>query len=113
MVSSPLPLAGQVSLTGSARCGAVHTADPLLNYVQDLIGHPIAAGSCRGLLAPRIALLRAAKAQALISGRDYVAPTTCRPCCRNHSPTAWCPWATPGAALSSEVRAMVEAVPLA
>ncbi|MBV8249424.1 MAG: AAA family ATPase, partial [Comamonas sp.] len=55
---------------------AVHTSDALLNYVQDLIeatrsGQWFAQG-----LSPRagIALLRAAKAIALMEGRDYVAP---------------------------------------
>ena len=55
---------------------AVHAADPLLDYVQDLI-----AASRNGQwfvqgLSPRagIAVLRAAQAQALLSGRNYVAP---------------------------------------
>jgi len=55
---------------------AVHAAAPLLDYVQDLLeatrnGQWFAQG-----LSPRagIALLRAAKARALLSGRDYVAP---------------------------------------
>jgi MoxR-like ATPase len=55
---------------------AVHTAGPLLDYVQDLIaatrsGHWFVQG-----LSPRagIAVVRAAQAQALLSGRDYVAP---------------------------------------
>ncbi len=55
---------------------AVHAAAPLLDYVQNLLaatrnGEWFAQG-----LSPRagIALLRAAKAQALLSGRDYVAP---------------------------------------
>jgi MoxR-like ATPase len=54
----------------------VHAAGPLLDYVQDLItatrsGHWFLQG-----LSPRagIAVVRAAKAQALLSGRDYVAP---------------------------------------
>ena len=55
---------------------AVHAAGPLLDYVQDLI-----AASRNGQwfvqgLSPRagIAVLRAAQAQALLSGRNYVAP---------------------------------------
>jgi MoxR-like ATPase len=54
----------------------VHAAGPLLDYVQDLItatrsGHWFLQG-----LSPRagIAVVRAAKAQALLSGRNYVAP---------------------------------------
>lgn len=55
---------------------AVHAAAPLLDYVQDLLaatrnGQWFAQG-----LSPRagIALLRAAKARALLNGRNYVAP---------------------------------------
>jgi MoxR-like ATPase len=55
---------------------AVHTSAALLDYVQDLI-HATRSGRwfLQGL-SPRagIALVRAAKAQALIYGRDYVAP---------------------------------------
>ena len=54
----------------------VHAAEPLLHYVHDLLlatrnGQWFVQG-----LSPRagIALLRAAKANALIHGRDYVAP---------------------------------------
>lgn len=54
----------------------VHAAQPLLHYIQDLLeasrnGQWFVQG-----LSPRagIALLRAAKANALILGRDYVAP---------------------------------------
>ena len=54
----------------------VHAAQPLLHYIQDLLdatrhGEWFVQG-----LSPRagIALLRAAKANALMQGRDYVAP---------------------------------------
>ena len=54
----------------------IHAAQPLLHYIQDLLeatrnGQWFVQG-----LSPRagIALLRAAKANALIAGRDYVAP---------------------------------------
>jgi hypothetical protein len=55
---------------------AVHTAEPLLDYVQDLIAATRSGRWFLQGLSPRagIALVRAAKAQALISGRDYVAP---------------------------------------
>ncbi len=54
----------------------VHAADPLLNYIQDLIAATRTGRWFLQGLSPRagIALLRAAKAQALLSGRDYVAP---------------------------------------
>ncbi|CAB5653411.1 AAA family ATPase [Comamonas aquatica] len=54
----------------------VHAAEPLLHYIQDLVdatrnGQWFVQG-----LSPRagIALLRAAKANALLHGRDYVSP---------------------------------------
>ncbi len=54
----------------------VHAADPLLNYVQDLIAATRSGQWFLQGLSPRagIAVVRAAKAQALLSGRDYVAP---------------------------------------
>ena len=54
----------------------VHAADPLLNYIQDLIAATRSGRWFLQGLSPRagIALLRAAKAQALLSGRDYVTP---------------------------------------
>ncbi len=55
---------------------AVHTAGPLLDYVQDLIAATRSGAWFVQGLSPRagIAVLRAAQAQALLSGRDYVAP---------------------------------------
>jgi MoxR-like ATPase len=55
---------------------AVHAAGPLLDYVQDLIAATRSGAWFVQGLSPRagIAVLRAAKAQALLSGRDYVAP---------------------------------------
>ena len=55
---------------------AVHAADPLLDYVQNLVAATRSGQWFLQGLSPRagIALVRAAKAQALLSGRDYVAP---------------------------------------
>ena len=54
----------------------VHAASPLLDYVQDLIAATRSGQWFVQGLSPRagIAVLRAAQAQALLSGRDYVAP---------------------------------------
>jgi MoxR-like ATPase len=54
----------------------VHAAEPLLNYVQDLIAATRSGRWFLQGLSPRagIAVLRAAKAQALLANRDYVAP---------------------------------------
>jgi MoxR-like ATPase len=54
----------------------VHAAEPLLNYVQDLIAATRSGRWFLQGLSPRagIAVLRAAKAQALLANRNYVAP---------------------------------------
>ncbi|WP_342618007.1 MoxR family ATPase [Rhodoferax sp. GW822-FHT02A01] len=59
---------------------AVHTAGPLLDYVQDLIAASRSGQWFVQGLSPRagIAVLRAAQAQALLSGRNYVAPDDVR-----------------------------------
>lgn len=54
----------------------MHVSDALLDYVQDLIAATRGGKWFQQGLSPRagISVLRAAKAQALLSGRDYVAP---------------------------------------
>ena len=94
--------------------GEVHAADALLDYVQDLIaatrsGHWFMQG-----LSPRagIALMRAARAQALISGRNYVAPDDVQailPQCIAHRLV---PVGDAGRGAVEQVRAMIDAVPL-
>ena len=77
MVGSMLPqLSGDELAQLQRQVLAIHTAEPLLNYVQDLIAATRSGRWFVQGLSPRagIALVRAAKAQALISGRDYVAP---------------------------------------
>ncbi len=94
---------------------AIHTADPLLNYVQDLM-----AASRNGKwflqgLSPRagIAVVRAAKAQALLCGRNYVAPDDIQailPQCVAHR---LIPVGDAGRGSVEQVRAMLDSVPLA
>src|SRR6188472_1112557 len=54
----------------------VHASEPLLNYLQDLMAATRSGRWFLQGLSPRagIAVLRAAKAQALLANRDYVAP---------------------------------------
>lgn len=54
----------------------VHTADPVLDYVQDLVAATRDGRWFVQGLSPRatLAVLRAGQAQAYLSGRDYVAP---------------------------------------
>jgi MoxR-like ATPase len=67
----------------------VHAAEPLLNYVQDLVAATRSGRWFLQGLSPRagIAIMRAARAQACLSGRDYVAPDDVPPCCRRPSRT--------------------------
>ena len=54
----------------------VHTADPIVAYVQALLAASRAPGRYRAGLSPRagLALVRAAQAWALLRGRDFVVP---------------------------------------
>jgi len=93
----------------------VHVAEPLLDYVQDLLdatrnGRWFVQG-----LSPRagIALVRAARAQALLAGRDYVAPDDVQailPQCIAHRLV---PVGHAGRSAVEQVRAMIDAVALA
>lgn len=58
------------------RVDAVHVADPLIDYVQDLVAGSRASDRFGTGLSPRaaLALLRAARAWALIDGRGHVTP---------------------------------------
>ncbi|QHJ01195.1 AAA domain-containing protein [Xylophilus rhododendri] len=93
---------------------AVHAAEPLLDYLQALIAATRSGRWFVQGLSPRagIALLRAAKAQALLAGRDYVAPDDVQsvlPQCVAHRLV---PVAGAGRGAVEQVRAMGEAVPL-
>jgi MoxR-like ATPase len=92
----------------------VHAAPPLLDYVQDLIaatrsGHWFVQG-----LSPRasIAVLRAAKAQALLCGRDYVAPDDIQAILPQTIAHRLVPVGNAGRGAVEQVRAMIDAVAL-
>ena len=92
----------------------VHAAEPLLDYVQDLIAATRSGRWFLQGLSPRagIALMRAARAQALISGRDYVAPDDVQailPQCVAHRMV---PVSDAGRGAIEQVRAMIDAVAL-
>jgi MoxR-like ATPase len=93
---------------------AVHVAPPLLDYVQDLIAATRSGRWFLQGLSPRagIALLRAARAQALVAGRDYAAPDDVQavlPQCAAHRMV---PVGNAGRGAVEQVRAMLTAVPL-
>lgn len=93
---------------------AVHTSPSLLDYVQDLIaatrsGHWFLMG-----LSPRagIAVVRAAKAQALLNGRDYVAPDDVQAVLPQTIAHRLVPLNDAGRGAVEQVRAMMAAVQL-
>ena len=93
---------------------AVHASDALLDYLQALI-HATRSGTwfVEGL-SPRagIAVLRAARARALLGGRDYVAPDDIQSVLPQTIAHRLVPVAGAGRGRREQVRAMVEAVPL-
>ena len=93
---------------------AVHAADPLLNYVQDLMAATRSGRWFLQGLSPRagIALVRAAKAQALLAGRNYVAPDDVQAILPQTIAHRMVPVADAGRGAVEQVRAMVAAVPL-
>ncbi len=92
----------------------VHAADPLLDYVQDLIAATRSGQWFMQGLSPRagIAVLRAAKAQALLSGRNYVAPDDVQAVLPQTIAHRLIPAGNAGRGATEQVRAMLQAVPL-
>ena len=92
----------------------VHAADPLLDYVQDLIAATRSSSWFLQGLSPRagIAVLRAAKAQALLSGRNYVAPDDVQTILPQTIAHRLIPVGDSGRGAVEQVRAMLRSVPL-
>ena len=92
----------------------IHAADPLLDYVQELVAATRSGQWFLQGLSPRagIAVVRAAKAQALLSGRDYVAPDDVRAILPQTVAHRLIPVGDAGRGPVEQVRAMVEAVSL-
>jgi MoxR-like ATPase len=93
---------------------SVHAAGALLDYLQDLITATRSGRWFLQGLSPRagIAVIRAAKAQALLSGRDYVAPDDIQAIFPQTVAHRLVPVGDAGRGAVEQVRAMVEAVPL-
>jgi MoxR-like ATPase len=93
---------------------AIHAAGPLLDYVQDLIAATRSGQWFLQGLSPRagIAVVRAAKAQALLSGRDYVAPDDVQAILAQTVAHRLMPVGDAGRGSVEQVRAMLDAVPL-
>ena len=94
---------------------AVHAAEPLLDYVQDLIAATRSGQWFVQGLSPRagIAVLRAAKAQALLNERNYVAPDDVQAILPQTIAHRLMPVGDAGRGAIEQVRAMTLAVPLA
>ena len=92
----------------------VHAADPLINYVQDLVSATRSGRWFLQGLSPRagIAIMRAAKAQALLAGRSYVAPDDVQAILPQTIAHRLQPVSSAGRGPLEQVRAMLEAVPL-
>ena len=92
----------------------VHAAEPLLNYLQDLIAATRSGRWFLQGLSPRagIAIMRAARAQAFVSGRDYVAPDDIAAILPQTAAHRLVPVSDAGRGSVEQVRAMLDAVPL-
>jgi MoxR-like ATPase len=92
----------------------VHAAEPLLDYVQDLVAATRSGQWFLQGLSPRagIAVVRAAKAQALLNGRNYVAPDDVQAVLPQTIAHRLIPVGDAGRGALEQVRAMLQAVPL-
>ena len=92
----------------------VHAAEPLLNYLQDLIAATRSGRWFLQGLSPRagIAVMRAARAQAFLDGRDYVAPDDIAAVLPQTTAHRLIPVSDAGRGAVEQVRAMLDAVHL-
>lgn len=98
-----------------AQVQQVHATDALLNYVQDIMAATRSGKWFVQGLSPRagIALLRVAKAQALLSGRDYVAPDDVQAILPQTIAHRLTPVSGAGRNSMAQVQAMVQTIALA
>ncbi len=91
-----------------------HAAPPLLDYVQDLLDASRSGQWFQQGLSPRagIALVRAAKAHALLQGRDYAAPDDVQAIFVQTMAHRLHPIATAGHSSSEQAQAMLAATTL-
>ena len=92
----------------------VHASEPLLNYLQDLMTATRSGRWFLQGLSPRagIAVMRAAKAQAFLNQRDYVAPDDIASILPQTAAHRLVPVGDAGRGALEQVRAMLAAVPL-
>ena len=92
----------------------IHTAAPVLDYLQDLVAATRNGRWFVQGLSPRaaIAVVRAGQAQAFLSGRNYVAPDDIAAILPQTIAHRLSPLHNAGRGALEQVRAMVEATPL-
>ena len=97
-----------------AQVAAVHTAEPVLEYLQDLVAATRSGRWFSQGLSPRAALavVRAAKAQAFLQGRDYVAPDDVAAILPQTVAHRLLPVSDAGKGSAEQVRAMLDSTPL-
>ncbi|MDQ6683524.1 MAG: AAA family ATPase [Pseudomonadota bacterium] len=93
---------------------AVHASDALLDYLQLVIQATRSGAWFASGLSPRagMAVLRAARARALLAGRDYVAPDDIQYVLPQTIAHRLTPVTAAGRGRLEQVRAMIEATPL-
>ncbi len=101
-------------LVAQAAVQEVHVSDALLDYLQALIAATRSGQWFVEGLSPRagIAILRAARARALLAQRDYVAPDDIQAILPQTAAHRLVPLAQAGRGRVEQVRAMVQAVAL-
>jgi MoxR-like ATPase len=114
-ISKLRPVMTPVQLLEAQRAvQAVHASEALLDYLQALIQATRSGAWFVEGLSPRagIAVLRAARARALLGGRDYVAPDDVQYVLPQTIAHRLVPVPGAGRGRREQVRAMIEAVPL-
>ncbi|WP_066257108.1 AAA family ATPase [Hydrogenophaga flava] len=93
---------------------AVHAAEPVLEYLQDLVAATRSGRWFAQGLSPRAALavVRAAKAQAFLQGRNYVAPDDIAAILPQTAAHRLVPVSDAGRGAMEQVRAMIDATPI-
>jgi MoxR-like ATPase len=101
-------------LAAQALLPQIHVSDALLDYLQALIAATRSGQWFQEGLSPRagIALLRAARAKALMARRDYVAPDDIQAVAAQAVAHRLVPVSGAGRGRREQVRAMIEAVAL-
>jgi MoxR-like ATPase len=114
LATLPAVLTGDELFFLQRSVNSVHASEALLDYLQDLLAATRSGQWFQQGLSPRagMAVLRAARANAFIDGRDYVAPDDVQAILAQTVAHRLRPVAGAGRAAAAQVRAMAEAVGL-